>query len=155
MELPFATILPLISMLFVFVLGVFVYFQDRKSKLNLFFGLFTVMVSIWLFGTFKMFASQTDAGAIFWDRFIYAGVVFIPALIYHFSIIFAQIKGQRKTLILSYILSVLFLIISRTDYFVSGLFKYAWGVHTQAKLFHHIFHHRHQLFHTLGLLKKL
>ena len=139
MELPFTTILPLISMLFVLALGIFVYFHDRKSKLNALFGLFTIVLTIWLFGTFKMFASQTDAEAIFWDRFIYAGVVFVPALMYQFSIIFTNTKRPKKTLVLSYVLSFIFLLLSRTDYFVADLFKYEWGVHTQARLFHHIF----------------
>ena len=139
MEIPFITTLPLISMLFVAALGIFVYFQDRKSRLNILFGLFAVVLSIWFFGTFKMFASYTDAEAIFWDRFIYAGVVFIPALIYHFSIAFTKTPGRKKMLILAYCLSFFFLIASQTDYFVSGLFRYTWGVHTQAKLFHHLF----------------
>jgi len=139
MELPFMTILPLLSMLFVVALGIFIYFQNRTSKLNILFGWFTIVMSIWFFGTFKMFTSNEDVEAIFWDRFIYAGVVFIPALIYHFSIVFTKIKGKKYNLIFAYIVSLFFLIMSRTDYFVSGLFKYTWGVHTQAKLFHHLF----------------
>jgi len=139
MNTNFVNILPLISTIFVFSLGSFVYSRNRKSKLNIIFALIAIAVSIWLFGTFMMFISRTDAQAIFWDRFIYMGVVFVPALMYHFSIIFSKRKGQKKLLILSYIFSFLFLVLSRTDYFVSDLFRYTWGVHTQAKLFHHIF----------------
>jgi len=139
MNTNFVNILPLISTIFVFSLGSFVYSRNRKSKLNIIFALIAIVVSIWLFGTFMMFISRTDAQAIFWDRFIYMGVVFVPALMYHFSIIFSKRKGQKKLLILSYIFSFLFLVLSRTDYFVSDLFRYTWGVHTQAKLFHHIF----------------
>jgi len=139
MVITLVNLLPLISAIFVFGLGSFVYSKNRKSKLNIIFALITIAVSIWLFGTFMMFISKTDEQAIFWDRFIYMGVVFVPALMYHFSIIFSKREGQKKLLILSYILSFVFLVLSRTDYFVSGLFKYTWGVHTQAKLFHHIF----------------
>ncbi len=130
---------PLISAIFVFGLGIFVYFEKPKSKLNVIFALLCLSVSIWLFGTFMMFLSKdNDPKAIFWDRFIYIGVVFVPSLFYHFSLEFRKIN-RKKLLILSYILSFIFLVISRTDYFVSGLFKYPWGVHTQAQFFHHIF----------------
>ena len=139
MGLPLTTILPLISMFFVFSLGIFVYFNDKKSKLNIIFFLFSVVIGIWLFGTFKMFTSNTDAESIFWDRFIYAGAVFVPTLMYHFSRVFCNIKAKKFLLILGYISSVVFLLLSRTDYFVSGLFRYPWGVHTQAKFLHNIF----------------
>ena len=139
MGLPLTTILPLISMFFVSSLGIFVYFNDKKSKLNILFFLFAVVIGIWLFGTFKMFTSNTDAESIFWDRFIYAGAVFVPTLMYHFSRAFCNIKAKKFLLILGYISSVVFLLLSRTDYFVSGLFRYSWGVHTQAKFLHSIF----------------
>ncbi|MBU1102846.1 ATP-binding protein [Patescibacteria group bacterium] len=139
MEISFTAILSLVSAIFVFGLGFFVFFKDRKSKINRIFGLMSLVVSVWLFGTFEMLTAETDAAAIFWDRFIYAGVVFVPALMYHFSLVFSKIKSQKNLLIVSYILSVVFLFLSRTDYFVSGLFRYSWGVHTQARLFHHIF----------------
>ena len=139
MNISLVSLLPLVSTIFVFGLGVFVFFKNPKSKLNIVFALIAVTVTIWLFGTFMMFNSGTDKQAIFWDRFIYMGVVFVPALMYHFSIIFSNRRGRRKLLILSYILSCIFLILSRTEYFVSDLFKYSWGVHTQAKFFHHVF----------------
>jgi len=139
MDITPTSLLPLISAILVFGLGLFVFSKNPKSKLNIVFSLITVTVTIWLFGTFMMFNSQTDKQAIFWDRFIYMGVVFVPALMYHFSIIFSNRRGQKKLLILSYIFSCIFLILSRTEYFVSDLFKYDWGVHTQAKFFHHVF----------------
>ncbi|MCG2686806.1 GAF domain-containing sensor histidine kinase, partial [Candidatus Parcubacteria bacterium] len=37
------------------------------------------------------------------------------------------------------ILGFIFLILSRTQYFVDDIFKYNWGVHSQAKFFHHLF----------------
>ena len=86
-----------------------------------------------------MFQSQIDAVAIFWDRFVYIGVAFMPMLVYHFSIVFSKIKTQKNLLILGYIFSGIFLILSRTDYFVAGVYKYSWGFHSQARFFHHIF----------------
>ncbi len=139
MGINFTAILALISAVFVFGLGFFVFFKNRKSIINEIFVLMSLAVAVWLFGTFEMLRAATDEQAIFWDRFIYAGVVFVPALMYHFSLIFTKTKIPKKLLALSYIFSVIFLFISRTNYFVSDVFRYTWGVHTQARLFHHIF----------------
>ncbi len=86
-----------------------------------------------------MFISKTDQQAIFWDRFIYMGVVFIPAFMYHFSVAWTKTKNQKTLVVISYILGFIFLALSRTQYFVDGIFRYGWGVHSQAKFFHHIF----------------
>jgi len=136
------SLIPLISALFVFALGIIVFFRKKVTTLNLIFFFITIAVGNWLFGTFKMFRSTAGESAIFWDRFIYGSVVFIPALFYHFGVVFTQKireKLQRSCVVLGYLLSIFFLILSRTDYFVSGLFRYKWGVHTKARLFHHVF----------------
>ncbi len=140
MNINIPTIFPLISALLVFSLGLFVFFKNKKLTVNKIFALHSLVITIWLFGTFMMFLSRENREAvIFWDRFIYIGVVFIPVILYHFSIAFCKIKNQKKLLVLGYILSFVFLILSRTDYFVSDLFEYKWGVHTKAKFFHHVF----------------
>ncbi len=139
MDIQLTAILPLISSFLVLGLGVLIFSKDTKSKIKRIFLFTAFAISIWLFGTFMMFLAKTDAQAIFWDRFIYMGVVFIPALFYHFSLVFTKTKGHEKALIPSYFLSFVFLILSRTDYFVADLYRYSWGVHTQARIFHHIF----------------
>ncbi|MFA6533597.1 MAG: histidine kinase N-terminal 7TM domain-containing protein [Patescibacteria group bacterium] len=135
-------IFPLLGAIFVLFLGFFVLFQDRRSVLNqLFFG-FCVVVFCWLFGTFMMFLNRGDEMlAIFWDRFVYLGVVFMPTLMHHFSLVFTPPAGkwQKKVLFYNYLISFLFLLLSRTDYFVAGLFQYQWGAHTRAQIGHHIF----------------
>ncbi len=130
---------PLFGAIFVAILGLFVYLRNRRSSLYITFALFCLTITIWLAATFGMFLSKSNNAAIFWDRIVYLGVVFIPTFMYQFSIIFSRAKRQEKFLFLSYALSVIFFILSRTDYFVSGLFKYKWGVHTKAQIFHHIF----------------
>jgi signal transduction histidine kinase len=75
---------------------------------------------------------------IFWDRIVYIGVVFIPISVYHFGLAFTKSKNDL-ILIIGYLLSFIFLILSRTDLFVADIYKYSWGIHTKAQLFHHIF----------------
>ena len=137
--MPIYSILPLISGIFVSFCGFFVLGKNAKLRLNQIFFLFTLSVAIWLFASFAIFSSKTDKNAVFWDRIVYAGVVFIPATFYHFVLLFTKIKNQKKLLCLVYFLSFIFLILSQTDYFVANLYKYNWGVHTQARFFHHIF----------------
>jgi signal transduction histidine kinase len=137
--MPIYSIFPLISGIFVSFCGFFVLSKNTKSKLNQIFFSFTLAVAVWLFATFAMLSSKTDEKAIFWDRIVYIGVVFIPTTFYHFVLLFSKIKNQKKLLYLGYFLSFTFLVLSRTDYFVADLYRYSWGFHTQARFFHHLF----------------
>ncbi len=135
------TILPLTCAIFVLMFGVFILSKDKRSRINqLLFG-FCMSMFFWMFGTFMMFGlrgSNTEL-ALFWDRFVYLGVVFMPPFMHHFSLVFTKIYKQTKLLKVNYIVAFLFLFISRTTWFVDDLYVYDWGAHSQARLFHHIF----------------
>ena len=132
-------ILTLISGILTLLLGLFVLGKNRKLRLNQVFFFFALSCTIWLLGSFMMLKSKTDEEAIFWDRIVYIGVVFIPTLSYHISLLFTKTRNRKYLLFAGYFLSSLFFILSRTDYFVTDLYKYSWGFHTQARFFHHIF----------------
>ena len=128
----------LVSGICILGLGVFVLSRNYRSKLYALFFVMCVSLSIWLLATFMLFTATDDASAIFWDRVVYAGIVFFPTLIFHFVLTFV---GKKKPFMvkIGYIVSAIFLIASQTDYFVSGLFRYEWGVHTRAQFLHHFF----------------
>ncbi len=133
------SLLPLVSSVFVFFLGIFVLRKNIKSRINFTFFLHAITVTMWLFFTFMMFQSKGNIEmAIFWDRMVYLGVIFVPAFMYHFCLAFTN-KKNNTLLYISYILSTIFIFLSRTDYFVKDVFIYKWGVHTKAQIFHHIF----------------
>ena len=132
-------LIPLISAIFVLFLGIFVLLKNRASSQNIIFALFCIVTFIWLFGTFMMFRALNDKEAIFWDRFVYIGVVFIPSFLYHFSLVFTNFPNKKRLLKASYLFSFIFLFLSRSTYFVDGLFRYKWGCHTVAQPLHHIF----------------
>ena len=69
------SLVPLISGLFVLVLGFFVWLKKPKELLHILFFFYASAIFIWLFCTFKMFNAITDEKQIFWDRFIYIGIV--------------------------------------------------------------------------------
>jgi len=135
-------VFPLLSAIFVFVLGVIVLRRRIRSRVNLTFFLFCLAITIWMFGTFMMFLnSDNKEVAIFWDRFVYLGVVFIPAVMYHFSL---AITHNRKVLgkilvSLGYLISFSFFFTVFSDNFVKDVFVYKWGIHTRAQILHHIF----------------
>jgi len=138
-DINLVTAMPLLSAVLVLTLAILVLLQNWRSNMNILFSIFSFCISLWLFGTFMLFISPTDELAIFWDRFIYLGVIMLPMLLYQFGAAFAEIKIHRWILFVGYTLTVFFLIISQTDYFVSGLFKYQWGQHTLAQFWHHAF----------------
>ncbi len=131
-------ILPLISMFFVLFFGLFVFFRNWRSYLNFIFMAFTIVNAIWFFGTFMIFRG-TDV--LFWDKFVYCGVVFIPSIVYHFGVILTkQAKKYQLYIILGYVISTIFLILNVfTTHFVDDVWHYTWGSHSQARFFHHVF----------------
>lgn len=133
-------IFPLLSAIFVFALGIFVFYKNKNALVNRTFFFHAISITIWLSGSVMLFLSRENVErAIFWDRFVYIGVVFIPIFMHHFSLAFTKNKGQKKLLYLGYILSFIFLALSRTNFFVSDLYVYKWSVHTKARFFHHVF----------------
>ncbi len=138
--LTFVDLFPLMSLVFIMFLGMLVLSRSGKSPLSRLFFAMVVIIALWEIGTFMMFMSSNDQQIDFWDRFIYLGVVFFPAIQYQFSLE-ATFYNKRRKLILAfaYLLSICFLVLSRTTYFVSGVFHYYWGAHTRAQLGHHFF----------------
>ena len=133
------SLLPLAGSIFVIVLGFFVWFKKPTEWLSVLFFLYSFTISLWLFGTFKLFNAVGSVEELFWDRFIYIGVVFIPIFLYHFGYIYCGVKSQRWLLVLGYFLAFFFLPISQTDLFLKGLYRYSWGVHAIAQTYHHVF----------------
>lgn len=131
-------ILPLISGISALWLGFVVLIKNKNSKVNQALFRSIICIVIWLSATACMFMSEKESWEIFWDRIAYIGVVFIPITVYHFGLEFTKSK-RTKTLSIGYFLSLCFLILSQTDYFIDGLYSYSWGVHSQARIFHHIF----------------
>ncbi|MFA5163289.1 MAG: ATP-binding protein [Patescibacteria group bacterium] len=135
----FPQIFSLLSLWFIISLSLVVLKNSHKLVNKLFFIL-TLILDYWVIGSFMMFNSTQEHQIITWDRFVYAAVVFWPALQYHFSLAVTYINRRRhRLLVLAYILSPTFLILSQTNYFVKDVFYYTWGAHTRAQFLHHFF----------------
>ncbi len=132
--------LPLMSALLVLYLASFTYVQNKKERVNQLFALFCVTIAVWMFGSFMQFTIPSYDGSVFWGRFVYIGIVFMPSLVYHFALTLTkQIKNHSISIPVAYIISITFLIMSRFDVFVGGLYKYDWGVRIGAQFLHGVF----------------
>ena len=81
--------------------------------------------------------SATDyQQGLFWARFMFIGVIFIPIFIYDFIISFLNLKKDRK--VYPYILAIGFIFFTiniSTGLFVSEVYKYSWGYYAKTTLF--------------------
>lgn len=132
-------LLPFLSFVTTLSLGTTVLIQNKKEALNRLFFLFNISLAFWFFGTFMMFSSVSDEQVIFWDRFVYIGVVFTPTFMYHLALIFVRRSPPKGLLTGLYGASLAFLFLTRTNVFVDGVFHYAWGAHAKAQIGHHVF----------------
>jgi signal transduction histidine kinase len=136
------TFFPLLSALFVLSLGLIVFLHGGKERTNFTFVLFTLAITVWLLGTFMMFLDRELIDrVIFWDKFVYIGVVFIPVIMYHFGLALVDDTSRKRKWILGlgYALSTAFLALIPTNLFVSGAFIYDWGAHSRAQPLHTVF----------------
>jgi N-terminal 7TM region of histidine kinase len=133
--------LPIISAIFTTLLALFVLYKNPSKRLNQLFFLNCLTFVVWFVATFMMFQATSDAMVVFWDRTVYIGVVFVPVLMYHFGLVFIEKNNGIYSLVLNigYFLSFIFLLVSRSEYFMSGVFHYEWGVHASAQILHHLF----------------
>jgi hypothetical protein len=135
---PFA-VAGLLSGYLVLSLGVFILLERRRADFSMPFALSCIAAFLWQFGSSLMYLSEHPEVALFWNRFVYLGITFLPALIYHFSVIFKGSRRQRNLPAFAYLASTLFFVLSWTPGFFRGLYSYFWGFYPRSGAIHHIF----------------
>lgn len=114
-------------------LGTFVYFKDRKKKLNQIYFVFNLTVACWSFFHALVVNSKNPASALFFSRFSNLGIIFIAPTYLHFAFVILNVnKEKMRRLILAYSISLFFLIFIFTKLFISGVshkitFNYIWS----------------------------
>ena len=91
--------------------------------------LIPLTVCVWLVCFSMMYCAVRADVALWWARAAYAGIPFIAAAIYHFSVIATGARERRRAVVrvawaLSGACSALFLL---SDVFLVGVYQYAWG----------------------------
>lgn len=124
-----------------FILGLFVYFKNKKSLLNRTFTFFAFSVGFWSFGYFFWQIAGDSKTALLWTRILMAGAIFIPISYFHFVIYLLNIyKEKRKLLIIGYILCGIFLITDFTSLFIKDVIpKLSFSYWPEPNIFFHPF----------------
>src|SRR3989338_5481320 len=81
-------------------LGIFVYFQNPKKKLNLYFSLFAISVAFWSMGYFAWQTAKDAGTAMAWLRVLMTGAVFIPIFYFHFVVTLVELSRKLRTLLI-------------------------------------------------------
>jgi len=112
----------LITCIASFLVGFFVIYKNNHSKQNFLWGLVSLSSAIWSLGLYEIINSSTESQAIFWNKILYLGAIFIPIFYYHFTVTSLGIERKKKiNLIVYYIISFIFLFFNFTSKdFIAG-----------------------------------
>ena len=92
-------------------LGIFVFLKGYIKKIKILFLALSFSISIWSSGLGFMTILKNHNLALFWIKFSYIGVFFIPAFYLHFVCTLLDIE-KKKNIVLGYIFSLFFLILN-------------------------------------------
>ncbi|MFH0925616.1 MAG: ATP-binding protein [bacterium] len=119
----------------IFLLALLVYLKGHKKQTNLIFTFYSLTVAIWSIGHVFHFSSSNKTIALFWARFMHIGVIFISTSFVHFVLTIVNIseRKRKKILVTIYFLSLLFLGLNFTDFFIPSVstkfvFRYCYNV---------------------------
>ena len=129
---------PLLAAFLVFACGSWVVTSNPMAVPNRTFGLLSVGASIWLVSVSMLYSTSDDAEATFWGKCIYLGIVYIPAVVYHFCVRLHRSTGN-KLILANYMLGTAFLCMLPTPYLVEGHYAYFWGAYPKAGVLHPLF----------------
>lgn len=128
----------LLASFLVFVCGAWVLRSNPVAVANRTFGLLSLGACIWLVSTSMLYSATNDDDATFWGKCIYLGIVYIPAVVYHFCVRLHRHTGD-KLILANYLLGTAFLCLLPTPYLVNGHYSYFWGLYPKAGLLHPLF----------------
>jgi len=120
---------PAVTALALLLVGVAVLIRERASRVSVAFLFILLATSVWLFGLTAMYCATNEAVAIWWARFHFLGIPFIPSTIYLFSVVAMGIYARRKRLIWAGLLLSAFFSAAAlySDVLVAGVYRYWWG----------------------------
>jgi signal transduction histidine kinase len=122
----------------VFICGAWVVGSNPAAVTNRTFGLVCLGISIWLVSTAMVYSATDDDTAKFWEKCIYLGIIYIPALAYHFCV---RLQGEtpHRLIVANYLVGTVFVWMLTTPYLVNGYYSYFWGLHPKAGVLHPLF----------------
>lgn len=124
-------LIPLVSficytVLFMILLG------SRKSKIARYYTFYVVSMIIWSLGSFIM-RTNFPPSAIFWNRILCTGLISMPVIFYHFTLVLTETNNQKGKLYFGYLCAVILLVcnysglIMEEAYAENNVFYYTLG----------------------------
>jgi two-component system NtrC family sensor kinase len=110
--------------------------NNPRSTSNTIFSAVCGAACLWLFGCFMLFSASREDEALFWVQVIYTGVVFLPALTYHFAQSLSGGAAHDRLIVWNYAVGALFWSLLFTPYLVDGQYVYYWGRYPKAGVLH-------------------
>ena len=102
-----------ITCLTTILLAVFVFFFNKKSKLNKIFCLYSLSISVWSFFTALHASTVSQSISLISAKILHLAVPFIPILFFHFCVeILESYNRQKYKLFIGYLISTVFILIN-------------------------------------------
>jgi len=116
-----------ISAISYFGLGVWVVAR-HKNKVQKLYGILCITTCLWQGLWAIVFAGLPEPVAYLWLKICFTGIVFIPAVLYHFFSEFVGAEDNRHTVTAIYIACGLFAVLVWAEaLFLNGFNTYSWG----------------------------
>ncbi len=100
---------------------------DRKTRRDIAFAYLATGLAIWNLGVLGLRWTSQPAAATTWELFLHLGVIPIPVLFYRYVLVFLDLPTERASLIAGALLCGLFLAVSPTRAFMTGVAETPWG----------------------------
>ena len=81
-------LLPLLALVLNLVLLGSALAPDRRSARSRVFACFVAALAIWNLGVLGLRSTASPETALLWERFLHIGVIALPALFYHYVVVF-------------------------------------------------------------------
>ena len=118
----FYAITALINAITSTILGLFVYFKNKKAKINQAFALFCLSAAVWSYAYYFWQIADNANSALFWVRGLMIGAIFGPICYFYFILrLLNKIKEKKKSLIFGYLVFFFFFLANFTSLFVKGV----------------------------------
>lgn len=109
-------IIPAIALIcYLFVMLVF--FNSKKNKVRKLYSVYLIFMSIWSLGSLFM-RLDFSPGALFWNRILCTGIITIPILFYHFSLLYTESDKGYGLLKVGYLSAIVLLVLNIQGYIV-------------------------------------
>ena len=96
-----------------FLLGAFVFWSNKKSRVNQVFALYSLAIAEWSFFTAFHALTVSSSASLFAAKMMHVGVPLIPILFFHFCLLILAIYPKHKTkLFIGYAISALLISIN-------------------------------------------